>query len=76
MEFFDQAACKGQTDIFFAPRAEREAARTIREMKAKAICSICPEFDACHDYIMSRKAVGEDEYGIWAGTTEAERGVR
>lgn len=76
MEFFDNAACKGKTNIFFAPPAEREAARTIREMKAKAICGICPEIDPCRAYIMGKKAIGEDEYGVWAGTTEAERGVR
>ena len=35
----DQAACRGQNELFFAPAGERPETRAVREDKARAVCS-------------------------------------
>ena len=39
--WMDHAVCKGQTEVFFAPHAERPSARERREYLAKEICEEC-----------------------------------
>ena len=68
MGWRDQAACIGKTDLFFGPAGERPERRVERERKAKAICALCPVVAQC------RKA-SRDEYGVWGGLNEAERGI-
>lgn len=68
MAWQDDAACVGQTDLFFAPEAETIPARRARESAAKAICATCPVVDPCR-----RAADDRDEIGIWGGMTERER---
>lgn len=41
---------------------------TLDQDYAKAICSQCPVADPCYAH-----AVAHHEYGIWGGTTEADR---
>ena len=65
----DEAKCKGKTGIFFAPHAERPQARLRREAIAIALCLSCPLLDEC------RQAGRDEEYGIWGGTTERDRGM-
>lgn len=67
-EWFDEAICKGQTDLFYQDYNERPQARIKREQKALAICRQCPVIAQCRQY-------GRDngEYGIWGGETEDER---
>ena len=62
------AACKGRTKLFFAPRAERPQARERREAKARRLCEECPVADPCRTYARSNR-----EYGYWAGESEEDR---
>lgn len=62
------ANCKGQTHLFFPPRAERPQARARREAKALRLCSACPVQAECRSF-----ARENHEYGFWAGESEEER---
>lgn len=56
------AACKtADPDIFFGENLAEIA-------EAKSICAGCPALSRCRDY-----AVTNEEFGIWGGTTPAER---
>src|SRR5207302_827231 len=67
-DWFEEAACKGMTDLFFPPAGEREAARLQREPKARAVCASCPVVDPCRAY-----ARRQQEFGFWGGENEEER---
>jgi WhiB family redox-sensing transcriptional regulator len=62
------ASCKGQTRLFFAPKAERPQARARREAKALRLCSACPVQSQCQLFARENR-----EYGYWAGESEEER---
>lgn len=64
---FDNAACKGQTHLFFAPHNERPRARDRRVTAAVALCKTCPLATACAEYAQANK----EEYGIWGGVVLA-----
>ncbi len=64
----DEAACKGDTRLFFPPKAERPQARARREAKAQRLCDECPVSDECREF-----ARRNHEYGFWAGESEEER---
>ena len=66
--WMNRAACKGRTDLFFAPRAERPPARVRREAAARRVCEGCPVMVDCRDY-----AHQHTEYGLWAGESEDDR---
>ena len=66
--WMERAICRGRTDIFFAPLAERPQARVRREALAKAICRACPVSGECRDYGRENH-----EYGVWGGEAELER---
>lgn len=60
-KLFKAPACEGHPDpdLWFDPK---------RFKQARIICRQCPVLDKCAE-------LGEDyEYGIWGGTTPAERG--
>jgi len=63
--------CRGNhSHLFFPPSTlERKDERENREMKAKAICSVCQVQQECHDYAVAIR----EPYGIWGGLTEVER---
>ena len=63
--------CRGNHSyLFFPPSAvERKAERERREVKAKAICSVCPVKVECLEFALEIK----EPYGIWGGYTETER---
>lgn len=63
-----QAACKGQTNLFFPRRAERPEARARREARASTLCAKCPVADRCRDH-----ARAQHEYGYWGGESEETR---
>jgi WhiB family transcriptional regulator, redox-sensing transcriptional regulator len=66
-----QALCRGNhAYLFFPPSTfERKDERERREMKAKAICGVCPVREPC-----SRHAIDiREPFGIWGGLTEVER---
>ncbi|MEP6561890.1 MAG: WhiB family transcriptional regulator [Nakamurella sp.] len=64
------AACRGMdSEYFFHPPDERNAARKTRIATAKAICRNCPAVQACLDYALAVR----EPYGIWGGLSEDER---
>ena len=64
----DHAVCKGRTNLFYPPRAERPQARARREAVARALCESCPVRDDCRQFARSNR-----EYGYWAGESEEDR---
>ena len=63
-----EAACTGQTDLFFAPAGERPEARVVREEAARSICRSCPVLGQCREWARENR-----EYGFWGGESEEER---
>ena len=63
-----EGACAGDSDLFFAPFAERPEARVRREAKARVICEVCDVVRRCQDYARSNL-----ELGFWGGESESER---
>jgi WhiB family redox-sensing transcriptional regulator len=63
--------CRGNHSYLFFPPStvERKDDRERREIKAKAICSVCPVEEACLEFAVEIK----EPYGIWGGLTETER---
>ncbi|MFQ5556811.1 MAG: WhiB family transcriptional regulator [Acidimicrobiales bacterium] len=66
--WMNDAACEGDSELFFAPFAERPEARVRREARARMICERCDVRDACRDYARTNR-----ELGFWGGESEAER---
>jgi WhiB family redox-sensing transcriptional regulator len=62
------AACSGQTELFFAPAGERPETRLLRESRARAICTACPAVDPCRRWAREHR-----EYGFWGGESEEDR---
>src|SRR4051794_17096260 len=67
-EWVDRAACRGRTDLFFAPRAERPPARVRRENAARRVCQSCPVLIECRTHAHTHV-----EYGLWGGESEDDR---
>ena len=63
-----EAACKGQTHLFFPPLAERPQARIRREAQARLLCASCPVELQCRGFARTNR-----EYGLWGGESEEER---
>ncbi|MBI2710692.1 MAG: WhiB family transcriptional regulator [Actinobacteria bacterium] len=63
-----QAMCKGRSELFFAPHAERPQARVRREARARTVCQTCPVVFECR-----RFARDHLEHGFWGGESEEER---
>lgn len=63
--------CRGNhSHLFFPPSTfERKDERERRELRARAICRVCPVQSDCLDYAMRIR----EPYGIWGGFTESER---
>lgn len=63
--------CRGNHSYLFFPPStvERKEERERREIKAKAICSVCPVNEDCLEFAVEIK----EPYGIWGGLTETER---
>lgn len=64
----ESAACRGETRLFFPPKAERPQARARREIKALRLCHDCPAQMPCQEFARAHR-----EYGFWAGESEEER---
>jgi WhiB family redox-sensing transcriptional regulator len=64
----DLANCRGDTKLFFPPKAERPQARDRREAKASRLCTDCVVHDACQQF-----ARNNHEYGFWASESEEKR---
>lgn len=64
------AACRGvDTQVFFAPDAERGLRRLARERVAKAVCKSCPVIDLCRAHALRTR----EPFGVWGGLTADER---
>jgi len=63
--------CRGNHSYLFFPpsTAERKEERERREIKAKAICMVCPVKSDCLEFALEIK----EPYGIWGSLTETER---
>lgn len=68
LNWMDEAVCKGRTQLFFPPKAERPQARVRREAHARRLCSTCPVQAQCQVFARSNR-----EYGYWGGESEEER---
>jgi len=62
------AACRGLTNVFFPPSAERPQARERREALARTVCAGCKVLTTCREF-----ARANHEYGFWGGESEDER---
>ena len=65
------ALCRGNhAYLFFPPPTfERKEERERREMKAKAICGVCPVRKPCSTHAIDIR----EPFGIWGGLTEVDR---
>ena len=63
-----EAACEGQTRLFFAPAGERPEARVVRESQARAVCRSCRRCRSA-----ATGPAQHREYGFWGGESEEER---
>ena len=70
MSWRDRAACRSM-DVrpFFGPDDEQGPEREIRDVKAKAVCALCPVRPQCLDYALGKSI----KHGIWGGLNEEER---
>lgn len=66
--WMEYGSCVGESDLFFAPFAERPEARVRREARARAICEECVVLRACRNYARHNR-----ELGFWGGESESER---
>ncbi len=64
----DEAVCKGLTEVFFGPAAERPERRVEREALALTYCHSCPVMLPCR-----RNARLNREHGIWGGENDEQR---
>lgn len=64
----DEAVCKGLTEVFFGPSAERPERRVEREALAKSYCLSCPVLLPCR-----RTARLNREHGFWGAENDEER---
>lgn len=64
----EHAVCKGRTNLFFPPKAERPQARMRREAQARLLCTTCPVQVQCQQF-----ARAHHEYGFWGGESEEDR---
>jgi WhiB family redox-sensing transcriptional regulator len=52
---FDDAICKGHTNVFFAPSGERPGSRELREERARKICCDCPVLMECRTWAREQR---------------------
>ena len=67
-DWMQHAACRGETQLFFPPRAERPQARVRREAQARRLCLQCIVADSCRAFARTHR-----EYGFWGGESEEAR---
>jgi WhiB family transcriptional regulator, redox-sensing transcriptional regulator len=67
-DWFEQAACKGRTNLFFGLAGERPERRVRREARARRVCADCAVQWPCR-----LTARANRENGFWGGESEEER---
>lgn len=65
-----QAACTGQTDLFYP--AGQTGSNHIQSLKARGICHTCPAIYPCLADAL-RSFHHNTDHGIWGGTVTEER---
>jgi WhiB family redox-sensing transcriptional regulator len=68
VDWMPHGSCRGKSELFFAPFAERPEARVRREAQARTICQGCTVMMPCRSYARESR-----ELGFWGGESEAER---
>lgn len=68
IDWMPRGSCRGKSELFFAPFAERPEARVRREAQARTICQGCAVMIPCRTYARENR-----ELGFWGGESEAER---
>ena len=68
LQWAEQASCRGESRLFFAPAGERPETRNVRESKARAVCNNCAVLTSCRQWAREQR-----EYGFWGGESEEER---
>ncbi len=68
LDWADHAVCKGMTEVFFGPSAERPERRVEREALAASYCESCPVILPCR-----RNARLNREHGFWGGENDEQR---
>lgn len=69
IEWRDMAACKGQgADRFYDNRGGGR-----RHQETLAMCRGCPVRVRCLDYCLKAQPSGDLDFGLWAGTSTADR---
>jgi WhiB family redox-sensing transcriptional regulator len=70
MDWASDCACRGRTELFFAPNGatENSKQRRTREKIALSICNSCPVILECRAHARLR-----GEQGIWGGETDEDR---
>lgn len=61
--------CEETPDIFFPEDFPEQQVRQVATSVARSLCSNCPVQPDCLEYAITTK----QKFGIWAGTTAAER---
>ncbi|GAA2759119.1 WhiB family transcriptional regulator [Actinopolymorpha rutila] len=65
-----EAACVRAPDgVFYGPEGEKPPERLARETRALEFCAACPVLEACRSHALALP----ETYGVWGGTTEANR---
>src|ERR1700745_2895995 len=64
----DEAACRGESRLFFAPAGQRPEARGTRGARARGVCRGGPALGGCRDWAREHR-----EYGFWGGESEEDR---
>ena len=65
-DWMKDAICRGKTELFFSPPAERPAAKERREAQARELCSQCPVQNPCFE-AAHQGWDGGAEFGMWSG---------
>mgnify|MGYP002683015746 CR=1 FL=1 len=65
-----EAACAGQTELFFAPAGERPETRLLREARARAICMGCDAVDPCRRWARAQSVSAGEQAASGATPTQ------
>lgn len=69
-EWHLEAACVHAPDgLFYGPEGEKPPERLAREARALEFCAACPVLEPCRTHALALP----ETYGVWGGTTEANR---
>src|SRR6185437_10724887 len=59
LQWAEEAACRGESRLFFAPAGERPEARATREAQARAVCRSCEALVDCRAWAREHRGYGQ-----------------